>query len=312
MQQLALLPDELPAYGSPEYVHTLVEGTKLAMADREAWYGDAAPVPLGTLLSPAYNDARRALIGDTASYELRPGAPTAPPAAERARRRGGRGRRVRRPRAPAAGAGEPTVARDGSSRGDTCHLDVVDRWGNMISATPAAAGSSPTRSSPNWASRSAPGSRWPGSTRACPTPHPGPPPRTTLTPSLALYDGEPVMAFGTPAATSRTSGRCTSSSRWAARAGARRPGPPGRDRRPNWHTDAFPGSFYPRGMVPGGVTVESRVGEPVVAGLRRRGHAVTVGGPWSEGGCARWPATRRPACWGGGEPARDAGYAVGR
>lgn len=45
LQQLALLPPELPRYGSAEYVHLLIEGCKLAMADREAWYGDAAEVP---------------------------------------------------------------------------------------------------------------------------------------------------------------------------------------------------------------------------------------------------------------------------
>ncbi|WP_199838449.1 gamma-glutamyltransferase family protein, partial [Streptomyces scabiei] len=75
LQQLALLPEELPAHGSAAYMHLLVEGCKLAMADREAWYGDAAPVPLDDLLSEEYNAARRALVGDTASYDLRPGAP---------------------------------------------------------------------------------------------------------------------------------------------------------------------------------------------------------------------------------------------
>ncbi|MDF3150125.1 gamma-glutamyltransferase, partial [Streptomyces sp. T21Q-yed] len=63
LQQLALLPPELPRYGSAEYVHLLIEGCKLAMADREAWYGDAAGVPLAELLSQRYNAARRELIG---------------------------------------------------------------------------------------------------------------------------------------------------------------------------------------------------------------------------------------------------------
>ncbi|MER5596315.1 gamma-glutamyltransferase, partial [Streptomyces sp. NPDC002265] len=75
LQQLALLPPELPPYGSEEYVHLLVEGCKLAMADREAWYGDAAEVPLDDLLSAPYNAGRRQLVGDKASYELRPGSP---------------------------------------------------------------------------------------------------------------------------------------------------------------------------------------------------------------------------------------------
>lgn len=77
LQQLALLPDGLGEddLGTPEFLHTLVEGGKLAMADREAWYGDAADVPLTELLSRPYNDERRTLIGERASYELRPGQP---------------------------------------------------------------------------------------------------------------------------------------------------------------------------------------------------------------------------------------------
>ncbi|MCZ4513794.1 gamma-glutamyltransferase, partial [Streptomyces sp. ActVer] len=75
LQQLALLPPELPRYGSAEYVHLLIEGCKLAMADREAWYGDAGEVPLEELLSAEYNTGRRALVGEKASYELRPGSP---------------------------------------------------------------------------------------------------------------------------------------------------------------------------------------------------------------------------------------------
>ncbi|MEU9387756.1 gamma-glutamyltransferase, partial [Streptomyces sp. NPDC048279] len=77
LQQLALLPprlSELPAYGSADYLHLLIEGCKLAMADREAWYGDAAEVPLAELLSDAYNAERRGLVGAEASAELRPGA----------------------------------------------------------------------------------------------------------------------------------------------------------------------------------------------------------------------------------------------
>ncbi|TGB11411.1 gamma-glutamyltransferase family protein, partial [Streptomyces palmae] len=76
LQQLALLPEgSAPDPGDPDGLHALIEGTKLAMADREAWYGDTGEVPLGTLLSPEYNAARRRLIGPTASLEVRPGSP---------------------------------------------------------------------------------------------------------------------------------------------------------------------------------------------------------------------------------------------
>ena len=56
--------------GQAEFVHVVTECAKLAFADRDALYGDAEEVPLETLLSKAYNDERRALVGDDASGEL--------------------------------------------------------------------------------------------------------------------------------------------------------------------------------------------------------------------------------------------------
>ena len=80
LQQLALLRGydlETMEPGGAEYIHTVTECAKLAFADREAWYGDPdfTDVPLGELLSAAYNDERRKLVGDTASTELLPGRP---------------------------------------------------------------------------------------------------------------------------------------------------------------------------------------------------------------------------------------------
>ncbi|GAA2923013.1 hypothetical protein GCM10020221_18890 [Streptomyces thioluteus] len=80
LQQIALLEGfDLPAMGqgSADYLHTVVECTKLAMSDREAWYGDPAfsDVPLDTLLGEEYTRQRRALVGDSAVLTLRPGSP---------------------------------------------------------------------------------------------------------------------------------------------------------------------------------------------------------------------------------------------
>ncbi len=78
LQQLALLAGfDLAAMGPGEYAHTVLECAKLAFADREAWYGDPdfVDVPLEALLSAEYADERRALVGERASLELRPGAP---------------------------------------------------------------------------------------------------------------------------------------------------------------------------------------------------------------------------------------------
>ncbi|MEU5086492.1 gamma-glutamyltransferase [Streptomyces sp. NPDC021356] len=326
LQQLALLPPELPPYGSADYVHLLVEGCKLAMADREAWYGDAAGVPLADLLSAPYNADRRRLIGAEASWELRPGSP------------GGRVPRLSAHAYRAAadeggydalGIGEPTVAKpptspvpgepevrsDGATRGDTCHLDVVDRWGNMVAATPSGGWlqSNPvvpelgfplgTRLQMTWLQEGLPNTLTPGRR-----------PRTTLSPSLALRDGVPVLAFGTPGGDQQDQWQLhfflAVALRSAVRGGLDLQGAVDA---PNWHNDAFPGSFYPRGMRPGSVTVESRTDPEVVAGLRRRGHDVTVGDAWSEGRlCAVARDPRTGVLSAAANPRGMQGYAVGR
>ncbi|MGW8948956.1 gamma-glutamyltransferase family protein [Streptomyces sp. NPDC055709] len=320
LQQLALLPPELPEYGSAEYVHLLVEGCKLAMADREAWYGDAADVPLEALLSEPYNAERRGLIDAKASYELRPGSPDgrAPVLSAHALGVAASGTgfdAMGITGGPAAGVGEPTVAKDGATRGDTCHLDVVDRWGNMVAATPSGGWlqSNPvvpelgfplgTRLQMAWLDPGLPNSLTPGRR-----------PRTTLTPSLALRDGKPVMAFGTPGGDQQDQWQLHFFLAVALRGEVRG----GLDLQgaidaPNWHNDSFPGSFYPRGMRPGSLTVESRTDPEVVAELRRRGHDVTVGEPWSEGrlcAVARDPETGVLSA--AANPRGMQGYAVGR
>ncbi|MEV5339665.1 gamma-glutamyltransferase [Streptomyces sp. NPDC052676] len=339
LQQLALLPPELPAYGSADYVHLLIENSKLAMADREAWYGDAADVPLDTLLSDAYNAERRALVGERASYELRPGSPggRAPRLSRYARvdaavARVGGAAGVGEPtvamstspvpgepgEAVGAGArvpGEPVVDADGATRGDTCHLDVVDRWGNMVAATPSGGWlqSNPvvpelgfplgTRLQMTWLEEGLPNTLTPGRR-----------PRTTLTPSIALRDGVPVLAFGTPGGDQQDQWQL----HFLLAVALRSPVRGGLDLQgavdaPNWHNDSFPGSFFPRGMRPGSVTVESRTDPAVVAELRRRGHDVTVGDAWSEGrlcAVARDPETGVLSA--AANPRGMQGYAVGR
>ena len=164
LQQLALLDGfDLAAMGpgSADYIHTVIECAKLAFADREAWYGDPdfTDVPVKALLSAEYADARRGLVGPEASAELRPGAPDGRsprlPAFIVARRRRRRHGSVTpsldveppapgwtrapasRPCAPAAGPATSGPAASSYRAGDTCHLDVADRFGNMVSATPS-------------------------------------------------------------------------------------------------------------------------------------------------------------------------------
>ncbi|MFE6890938.1 gamma-glutamyltransferase family protein [Streptomyces sp. NPDC057694] len=318
LQQLALLPPELPAYGSADYVHLLIEGCKLAMADREAWYGDAEEVPVDALLSADYNADRRALIDpEKASHDLRPGSPLGaePRLSAHAHAVASGEAGFDAMGVAGAGAGEPTVAKDGGTRGDTCHLDIVDRWGNMVAATPSGGWlqSNPvvpelgfplgTRLQMAWLDEGLPNSLTPGRR-----------PRTTLTPSLALKDGVPVLAFGTPGGDQQD--------QWqlhfflaVALGGTVRGGLDlqGAIDAPNWHNDSFPGSFFPRGMHPGSVTVESRMAEDVIAELRRRGHDVTVADAWSEGRlCAVARDPRTGVLLAAANPRGMQGYAVGR
>jgi len=315
LQQLALLAgfdlaDTGPA--DPQLVHVVVEAAKLAFADREAHYGDVRDVPMEALLSPAYNDARRTLIGDGANAELRPGAPD--------------GREPSLPTLPrsgsamaldGAGIGEPTIepavepavdAR-GGTRGDTCHVDVVDRFGNMVSATPSGSWlqSSPviptlgfglgTRAQMFWLEPGLPNSLAPGKR-----------PRTTLSPSLALRDGEPCLAFGTPGGDQQDQWQLQFflfhaifglNLQEAIDA-------------PTWHTTHFPSSFYPRESTPRGVVAEDRLGAATLAELRRRGHAVTVVDGWSLGRLSAVARTPGGFLRAAANPRGAQGYAVGR
>jgi gamma-glutamyltranspeptidase/glutathione hydrolase len=258
LQQLALLEAfDLPELSEEEFVHVVIECAKLAFADRDALYGDA-DVPLETLLSRGYNARRRALVGEEASPEYEPGLGRLPTLVD-AR--------------PLAGAGEPT-------RGDTVHLDVVDRWGNMISATPSG----------GWlyGSPVIPALGWPLGTRAqmfwledgLPSSlRPGARPRTTLSPGLALRDGEPWLAWGTPGGDQQE--------QWAFHVFLRHV-----ERglnlqeaidAPEFHTEHLISSFYPRGFVSRSLELESRFEPRTIEALRARGHEVTLSPDWSLG-----------------------------
>ncbi|MFL5937576.1 MAG: gamma-glutamyltransferase family protein [Gaiellaceae bacterium] len=261
LQQLALLSGfDVADMSEEELIHVVTECAKLSFADRDALYGDAQPVPLETLLSTAYNDVRRSLVNDAASTELRPGM--------------GRLPALHAPRdAVSLGVGEPT-------RGDTVHVDVVDRFGNVFSATPSGGWlqSSPvipslgwplgTRAQMFWLEEGLPSSLEP-LTR----------PRTTLSPGLVLRGGEPWLAYGTPGGDQQE--------QWALHVLLRHA-----DRglnlqeaidAPDFHTQHLIDSFYPRGFTPNRLLVEERAGEEVVRRLETRGHDVTVTPPWSLG-----------------------------
>jgi gamma-glutamyltranspeptidase/glutathione hydrolase len=295
LQQLRLLEGfDLGAMpqASAEWVHTIAECAKLAFADREAWYGDPdfVDVPLDLLLSREYADGRRRLVTEEASGELRPG---------------GGNPRLPGPVAAVAlapGVGEPT-------RGDTVHLDVVDRDGNMVSATPSGGWlwGAPvvpslgfclgTRAQMFWLEEGLPNSLAPGKR-----------PRTTLSPTLAARAREPYFALGTPGGDQQD--------QWTLHAFLAHVHH-GLDLQaaidaPGHHTEAFPSSFYPRETRPRHVAVEERAGAKTIEGLRTRGHEVEVHGPWTLGRVTAVARERDGILKAGANPRGRQGYAAGR
>jgi gamma-glutamyltranspeptidase/glutathione hydrolase len=305
LQTLKILEGfDLGAMGpaSPEYVHHVTEAMKLAFADREAYYGDPdfVKVPLATLLSEDYARGRRALITDRASHELRPGAIPGFEAQVAATLAGVR--TIGQSGPGGATVGEPTMASmvAAGRKGDTVHIDVIDKWGNMIAATPSGGWiqSSPvipelgfplnSRAQMFWLEEGLPSSLAPFKR-----------PRTTLSPTLAFEDGKPRLAFGTPGGDQQE--------QWQLGMFLRRVHH-GLNLQeaidlPLFHTQAFPLSFYPRESRPGHLAVEESLGEAALADLRARGHDLEVAPAWtigrltaaetSDGGLLRAAATPR-------------------
>jgi gamma-glutamyltranspeptidase / glutathione hydrolase len=287
LQQLALLEGfDLGELSTSELVHVVVECGKLAFADRDALYGDAEEVPLEQLLSKAYTDERRALLGEDASAEYRPGIG----------------------RLPSLHAVAATVGSGEPGRG-TVHLDIADRFGNLISATPSG----------GWLQSSPviPALGWPLGTRAqmfwleeglASSLRPSTRPRTTLSPGLALRDGAPYLAWGTPGGDQQE--------QWAHHAFVRHVDL-GLNLQeaidaPEFHSDHLISSFFPRGFAPRSLALESRFDSRTIRDLQRRGHDVSLWPAWSAGrvtAVAREPDGLLRA---GANPRGMQGYAVGR
>jgi gamma-glutamyltranspeptidase/glutathione hydrolase len=264
----------------PDFVHLVIEALKLAMADREAFYGDPAfvRVPLDRLLDRDYAAERRRLIGPEASGDFLPGSI---PGFERQRALAIEGwRRACLEEGPIGT--EPTFAhlQEPRGRGDTCHIDVADRFGNLISATPSGGWlqSSPTipelgfclgsrgqmfRLEPERPDALAPGKR----------------PRTTLSPTLVLEEGEPRLACGTPGGDQQDQWQLVFLLRHLLH---------GLDLQaaidaPLFHGEHWPLSFWPRRARPRSVPIEDRFAYATLEELARRGHRLAIQEGWSIG-----------------------------
>jgi gamma-glutamyltranspeptidase/glutathione hydrolase len=265
LQTLAIMAPFDPAslgHNSADYLHLLIESLKLAYADREQYYGDArfANIPEQGLLSDAYARARGSLIEmDRAHPDLRPGDPQ---------------------------NGGALLPYDqwlgGKAWGPgTVHVDVVDRYGNMVAATPSGGWIKSSEVMPRLGFSL--GNRM-MTFYLGPQHHPNvvapfKRPRTTISPSLAFRKGKPWMVFGSMGGDqqdqwqlqfflNRTLFGMTIQEAIEA---------------PKLSSEHFPGFFAPHDHFPNKVRIEPRVGEQALADLRRRGHDVEVAIDWSEG-----------------------------
>ncbi len=157
---------------SADYIHVLTEALKLALADRDEYYGDPlfADVPLDALLCDQYTELRRPLIDmNKASDEIRPGDPLAMKAVK-----------------------GPGTYRPGEGGTTTCV--VADRWGNVVAATPS--GNGPYAVCQELGVAHGNRLRCLNTTEGHPNRiEPGKRPRTTLTPTIVLKDGEAILAI---------------------------------------------------------------------------------------------------------------------
>jgi len=248
-------------HNTADYIHIVLEAIKLAFADREQYYGDPdqIAVPMEALLSDDYGAARAKLIENRSNAEIRPGDPLRSaallPAGERL---GG----------AAWGAG-------------TVHVDAMDTEGFTAAFTPSG----------GWirSSEVIPALGFPLSMRLSncylePAHHPNvvapfKRPRTTISPSLAMKDGKPWMAFGSMGGDQQDQWQLQfllnrivfgMSLQEAIEA-------------PKFSSEHFPGFFAPHDFFLNRVRLEPGIGTSVFEELRDRGHDLDIAPAWSEG-----------------------------
>ncbi len=251
-------------HNSADYIHTLTESMKLALADRDRYYGDPdfVKIPTSELLSKNYAALRRSLIEKThASLAQQPGDPqNMKPILANVSPQVGRASQV------------PAIER----ANDTTCVNVVDKDGNLFSATPSGAwlpavvaGDTgvlmgqrlqSALTDPNSPNVVAPGKR----------------PRITLTPTLVLKDRQPFMVLSTPGGDNQDQALLQvllniiefgMNPQEAVEA-------------PRFDTQHYVSSFDDHEFLPGSLNVESRISEQTIAELKARGHKVNIQTPW--------------------------------
>jgi gamma-glutamyltranspeptidase / glutathione hydrolase len=240
-------------FNSADYIHTVIEAEKLALADRDEYYGDPnfAKVPMQQLLSDQYTEMRRKLIDPKkASLDLRPGDPY-----------------NMKPTKP------PTIT--GPWHGGTTVMCVTDKFGNVIAATPSG-----LSSTAGVAGRTGiiHGSRLSSLNTFAGTPNviqPGKRPRITLSPTLLFRDNDndnqPVMAISVAGGDQQDQAAIQIILNYVEFGMS----PEEAFKAPRFSTTHFISSFSQDRASLGSLSVPSTLPEAVQADLRARGHVVT-------------------------------------
>ena len=270
LQALAILRSfdlERMGHNSTEYIHTVTEALKLALADRDQFYGDPefAKIPARGLLSDAYAAERRALIDPLAAsagpragdpWKFEPGA-----------------------RGPAPYRVARSVTRADAPLGpspDTTTVNVADARGNLFSASPSSAWfvggvfiaadtGVPLGNRMQAFSLDDGPNRLQGGKR----------PRTTLSPTVVLRDGKPFLALSSPGGDSQDQ----QALQVLLNIAVFNMRPQEAIEAPRFNSLHYQESFG-RHRVLRGLQVEDRIAPGVVEALRRLGHRVAVLGPF--------------------------------
>ena len=276
-------------HNSSEYIHLVVEIMKLAFADRETYYGDPKfiDVPEDILLSKEYAEQR------LQSIDLSSACPDMPESGVIGR---------------STGHHDFYKGPAGPDR-DTSYLCVLDKWGNMFSATPSDPFGAPiipdlgfaisSRGSQSWLDRSHPSCLAPGKR-----------PRLTPNPAIVFHEDRPWMAFGTPGGDVQPQAMVqvllnligfNMEPQQAIEA-------------PRFGTHSFPNSFWPHKYSPGLLKLEDRIDDSVERNLAQKGHVIERWKAWDEmagGVCLAVYGEEQGTLIGAADPRRQC-YAIGR
>ena len=251
-------------HNSADYIHTLTESLKLGLADRDRYYGDPdfVKIPTAELLSKEYAALRRGLIEkQRASLQQQPGDPL-------------------NGKAILAGITErvgsvSTVPVEKRANDTTC-VNVIDKDGNLFSATPSGAWLPAVVAGDTGVLM---GQRLQSALTDVNSPNvvaPGKRPRITLTPTLVLKDGRPFMVLSTPGGDNQDQALLQVFLNIVEFA----MNPQEAVEAPRFDTQHYVSSFDDHEFLPGSLNVESRIAENVIAELKTRGHKIKVQTAW--------------------------------